>query len=358
MGTNKTLSIFKRQFKKRYYKYNYQKGISFPTELNHSYLVTTEIGIFHISLEHCKLITDKPGYGLAIANEDAIFSFETINIENPSILESRLVVVNKKDLLKGKYLKKNELKKAKVLYQQSFRSNNGRIHQINYNGFENDGGVATLTEENSILYFKKEKNIKKIYPFVDRFGSVIKDFDHNHINSAIFIDGIIYFVAYKAGDSSLIGFIQGGRVYGWRVFPRGYHDFYPTATGFITCDTFGKEEHGRIVTENGPFRPDYFQANSFCPRGVAGGDQELLIGHSHKGPRSKRFKGNGGLIIFKNKGKPRYVELPAAQIYQIVRDDGEHFISQQLCTHKGMVEILSQTFGTVVNIGPCLEEKF
>lgn len=140
------------------------------------------------------------------------------------------------------------------------------------------------------------------------------------------------------------------------VNPKGFHDFFPTSTGFITCDTFGNAEHGMVLNEDGYLRRNFFLENDFAPRGVSGDEQELLVGHSHKGPRSKRFKGNGGIIIFKNGQEPEYFSLPSSQVYQIMREDGAYLMPLENCSHQKIKDKLDRRFGPSVKIGLYSEE--
>jgi hypothetical protein len=334
-------------------------GIGLDAQLRNSYFVTTDKGIFHISSRVCRLLTNRPGYGIAIAGDKIYFSYESMALKGKNKRSSSKVIgTNYNDIVSGYYFSNQNLKNAEILFDLPFTSNNGRIHQITYSRFENTPELLiAASEDNSIVKIDlRNLKITKIYPFCDLFGASIKRFDHNHINSVIKIEDAIYFVAYKAGDSSLIGYIKNGVVFGWQVSPKGYHDFFPRMTGFITCDTFGEKESGRVITENGCLLERFFEINSFAPRGVGGDQEELIIGHSHKGPRSKRFAGNGGLIIIQKDREPRYVELPASQIYQIIRTDGitfdflEHF--SDLETKKS----LNKCFGSPMQIGTLIEE--
>lgn len=334
-----------------------KKGYPFPGKLRKRYFITTELGVFYVASGVCRLLTPRPGYGLAIANDKVYFSYEDRRWDKGQFrLLSKVISANTSELLHGNLSTNSALKKADVLFIQPFYSNNGRIHQITFTKVREELLIAA-SEENSIVKIDLQSNkTSKIYPFSDCFGVPIKNFDHNHINSAIRIGDVIYFVAYKAGDSSLIGYLQEGEVFGWLVNPKGYHDFYPTDTGFITCDTFGNAEHGRVLTEAGCLLPEYFEEKDFAVRGIAGDDQELLIGHSHKGPRSKRFKGKGGLIIIQRHHDAKYFQLPAAQVYQIIREDGGYISQPETCSHNAMKNLLDSQFGPARRIGRYGEE--
>ena len=132
-------------------------------------------------------------------------------------------------------------------------------------------------------------------------------------------EGGVYFVAYKAGLESLIWHIDRyAGIVGWFIEPRGFHDLYRTDSGFFTCDTFGKDERGAIISKTGPFMERY----ACAPRGIGRSGDEWIFGYSHKGPRSKRFKGKGGIIIWDDKTEPKRVIIPSSQVFQIAQSDG------------------------------------
>jgi hypothetical protein len=342
-----------------YNKYKFNQKFDFKT--NNNYLVTTELGIIYISSKKFRFLTRFPGYGLTVNKNTVYFSYEDGKWEKKKYKTfSRVISAQLSDLINGKFLCKSTLYNQEEIYIQFFSSNNGRIHQVSYSP-ENNGKdhiIISASNENCIVkYNLYSKKYTKIFPFLDKFDVPIKNFDHNHINSAIKIGNTIYFVAYKAGSSSLIGYLKDAHVYGWQVYPKGFHDFYPTTTGFLSCDTFGNAEHGRVLSEQGYLCPDFFKKNDLAPRGIAGDEQELLIGHSHKGPRSKRFKGRGGLIAVKSGKEPEYIQLPAAQVYQIVRENGEYFVPLDSCNHEKMKEMLDCRFGPAIHIGKYTEES-
>lgn len=113
-----------------------------------------------------------------------------------------------------------------------------------------------------------------------------------------------------------------------------------------------------VLTENGLFERLCFEERSFAPRGVAGTAGEIVIGHSHKGPRTKRFSGNGGLIIKNSRrGTPFHVELLATQIYQFIHRDGRYLAPLANASHDRMRQSLEMTFGFPEHLGKVHEER-
>lgn len=304
-----------------------------------SYLISTEIGIAHVTGAEGRFLTCWSGYGIAIDGPHIYVVDESAN----SL--SRVISLPLDALLAGRCFLPTAAWRRPSIYEQPYRSTNGRIHQVT----AADGRLLiSASERNAIVSVDLHSGeTSAIHPFRDQFGTPIRNFDQNHINSAIAVGSDIFFVAYNAGQSSLIGMIRDGRLHGWKVAPRGYHDIYPTDTGFVTCDTFGNAEMGRVLTEQGPFLADYIASKSIAPRGIARTGDEWLIGHSHKGARAKRFKGKGALIIKPASGEPVYSELPCSQVYQIIRTDG------QLLGGGGtdLSRALSEAFGAPEDLG-------
>jgi len=203
-----------------YNKYKFNQKFDFKT--NNNYLVTTELGIIYISSKKFRFLTRFPGYGLTVNKNTVYFSYEDGKWEKKKYKTfSRVISAQLSDLINGKFLCKSTLYNQEEIYIQFFSSNNGRIHQVSYSP-ENNGKdhiIISASNENCIVkYNLYSKKYTKIFPFLDKFDVPIKNFDHNHINSAIKIGNTIYFVAYKAGSSSLIGYLKDAHVYGWQVF--------------------------------------------------------------------------------------------------------------------------------------------
>jgi len=308
-----------------------KRGFDLVIPVEGRYFVTTERGIFLISPGKGRLLTQNPGYGLSFSGDMAFCSVDKDNI-------SRICMLPKESLLDGTGCNKD--KYTHVLYETPCRSSNGRIHQVTV---MSDGRLLfTNTGRNSIAILDSGSgDIEEFTPFPDRFGVPIMD-DHNHINSVIEYDGMIYFIAYKAGVKSLIGCIKGNDVKGFFYKNQGMHDIYKTKQGFLTLDTFG-EGKGYAITEKGNICSEFLSnGEGYVLRGAAGNDTEWILGHSHKGPRKKRFEGRGGLIVIKN-GQCSFIELPASQVYQVIRYDGNFFDCSE--NKKSLFDSLTCYFG-------------
>jgi len=213
-----------------------------------------------------------------------------------------------------------------ILLDSMVDSTNGRVHQINHAA----GHLwVTATDRNSILRIDAESGsmLSEIWPLTDSFGRCIVA-DHNHINSVHVFGESIVFTAYGAGDHSLVGVIDERRnVTGFRYANMGIHDIYFERDNFYFCDTFGNadepERGGVLVTRHGPHPSDVFAKQpGYIPRGVVKSGTQLVVGNSHKGNRSLRFKGKGSLLLFVDDVFHYEHEMPCAQIYQLIRTDG------------------------------------
>lgn len=335
------LQRVKAAIQKRYRSLPHERTFALPQGIRGAYLVSTERGIILLEGKRGRLLTCWSGYGLAVA-DDGVYVVEELE---PN--KSRVLKLDKERLLQAKYFCPSSILTKRSVFTQPYRSTNGRIHQLIYT---QDGNLlVAATEMNAIASVNgRTGEVRKIYPFRDRFSAPITGFDHNHINSVLFANDCIYFVAYKAGASSLIGEIsREGAVQGWFANPTGYHDIYETDSGFLTCDTFGNDEHGSVISEAGPIHASFFESRACALRGISRTGDEWIFGHSHKGARAKRFDGKGGIVLVQDGGDPVYIELPASQVYQIARTDGQMLTDNPARLGRA----LRDAFGTAVPLG-------
>lgn len=258
---------------------------------------------------------------------------------------SRVISLDYERFLSGHYFHPYRVLREKPLFVLPWKSSNGRIHQLQ--SFDKGKVLCAASEDNSIVIIDLQGGpLQTVYPFKDQFGAPIKSGDHNHINSICYADNLIYFLAYKAGDKSMIGCLgEDGLVHGFFMQPRGYHDIYPHKNGFLTCDTFGREEYGRIISESGCWMSKYLEENAIAPRGVARDGSEWVFGYSHKGPRQKRFSGNGGLITTQDGVNPELtISLPSSQVYQIVplKIEGDAHLKCQVNLYYHLEKVFGQ----------------
>jgi hypothetical protein len=96
----------------------------------------------------------------------------------------------------------------------------------------------------------------------------------------------------------------------------------------------------------------FFAGRDLSPRGIAWSRREVLIGHSHKGERSKRFAGTGGLAVATDGDEPSLHEIPWAQTYDILALDaaGPRVSARQLR------QAMRARFGTELDHGPSFWE--
>ena len=213
----------------------------------------------------------------------------------------------------------------KVIYRLRTASSNERIHGL----YWGDKALwVANTARNTLLKIDPDEArvTDEVAVILDRFDRPVL-YNNNHINSVSEYGGIVMFVAYRAGEQSMIGVYDGASVTGYGYPRAGVHDIFLTETGFMLCDTFGEnqqESGGALITEQGPFDPSYFkQPPGFIVRGMAGTPDEFLIGHSHKGERSKRFDGHGAILVARDGKVVDRFDVQPAQVYQIITGGGE-----------------------------------
>lgn len=283
-------------------------------ELPFDCLIATDRGLFRLSGGRIHRLTGIGGYGVAQAEGRVFLSLNfpgrssLVSFDAGSLGSSRARV------------------EAPVHWSLALSGNAERIHQVT----SRRGGPVwgANTGRNTLLRVEPDDPdcVREFAVFHDAFGKPIL-YDHNHINSVVQYGETLLFTAYQAGDNSLVGVVDGDRVTGF-AYPRtGIHDIYLTAEGFLLCDTFGENVPGKggfPFTENGVIDPDFFTRPPGCVvRGAVTWEGGMLLGHSHKGERSKRFTGRGSLIRVCDGRVQDTWEMPAAQIYQIIRTDGD-----------------------------------
>ncbi len=209
-------------------------------------------------------------------------------------------------------------------------SKNGRYHQI---GFMDGRLAVAATENNAILFLDpmSGETLSECLPFRDRFGTPVGG-DHNHINSVSQCGECLLFCAYKAGDRALLCVLHGDKLKAYPIANRGAHDVYLEGKNIWHSDTFGRPADkggngcGYPMKNNRPVDEAFFSAPpGKVMRGIAGTGAELLVGHSHKGTRAKRYDGNGSIIRLEGEKFAAETAVPFSQVYDILRFDGRHF---------------------------------
>lgn len=282
--------------------------------LNGSYYITTDKGLFFIEDSKLFKILDGAFYGIAFSDEYYYLSAYFGKLS--TVVRGRL------DDLKA-CCSSNAME---PVYTTQVASTNSRIHQVFFaNGtlYIADSGRNTIVEYDE----HSGRLTQETAPFLDQFGYPIY-YDNNHINSVAAYNDYLIFTAYRAGSGSMIGVVKDGKVVGFRYPNIGVHDVFVTDQNFFFCDSFGvgaPDQGGALICSHGPFSEVFSQSPGWIVRGIAGDPQgELLVGHSHKGDRRKRFRGNGALLLFQDCKFRQELTMPYwSQTYQIIQADGQ-----------------------------------
>lgn len=310
--------------------------------------LTTDCGLFRLCQGRFQRLTLIGGYGFALSGEHAFLSLNFYG-------RSSLVSLELEELQKPR-----QKVYAMEHWGVPITDNAERFHQVTS---RRDGPIwVANTSRNTLLRIDPHNHdrISEYSIFHDQFGVPIL-YDHNHINSVVQYEDVILFSAYRAGENSLICVINGDRIKGYAYPRKGVHDIYLTSTGFLLCDTFGENQPGRggaPYTENGIIDPKFFgREPGYVVRGAVGLGEDWLIGYSHKGERKKRYEGNGGVIVI-SRGKVQETwTLPAAQIYQIVREDKEFIDPVQECSVEQVCSLFEEVLGPPVYEGQIREVR-
>lgn len=293
----------------------YSEFIPISLPISSEYFVSCEKGVYHITGKGIQRVFDLWTMGIAVKDTDVYLA--STNRKRTYIIKGRL----------DSFFNEKRPYKFQELYSERIFTSSHRIHQI---CVAEDSLWVANTPRNTLLQIDRHsgKKICEIAPFRDRFGAPVL-YDNNHINSVFPCGDCLLFVAYRAGNKSLIGVYGNHKIVGYGYENVGVHDIFITRDDIIFSDTFGpgKPDSGGYLIVNGkPFHPEFFEPSpGFIVRGVSGNGSEMLIGHSHKGIRSERFKGTGSLLISKNgKVTDRY-QLPFAQVYDIIHVSGQSF---------------------------------
>lgn len=286
----------------------------FNCSLKDAYFATTEKGIYLLQDGNIYHICNIPCYGIAFSKDDF---FLTAWFKNRSVL------------LKGNRMALHEPSlpfRFRSLYSLDGIRSNERLHQA----FCSDTSLwVANTGRNTILQFDLSNTnaLQRELPlFYDSFSEPIL-YDNHHINSVSEYNGLVLYVAYGASHGSIIGVIEGNRTVGFSYKHMGVHDIFLTDNNFIFCDTFANkafETYGMVLDREGPIDEAFFKKTRQFPRGVAGDQEELLVGSSFEGEGKQRFRGKGSLLVLRDRKVVDTIAMPAAQVYQIVTLGGQY----------------------------------
>lgn len=287
---------------------------TYDVKLSQPYWVSSERGVYLLRDGQILLIAPVPCYGLAFAAEHFYLS----------AYFGHYTAIWKGDRQASQ--KKGSPFRFQELYGYQTLGSNERIHQI---FCSRDHLWAANTGRDTLLKFNLHSTqLEAEWPlFSDAFGKPIL-YDNHHLNSVAAYGELVVFVAYRAGNGSLIGVIHDGQVTGFHYKNKGVHDIFLTHDNFVFCDTFGgnkADSGGWAVDRSGVLDETFFsRPPGRIVRGVAGDEGELVLGHSHKGERRKRFEGHGSLLVLRERKVVAEIVLPCAQVYQVAAYDGTY----------------------------------
>ncbi|TDJ79627.1 MAG: hypothetical protein E2O39_00660 [Planctomycetota bacterium] len=286
----------------------------YDAQLAGAYFVTTERGVLHLEGGRIRQAFDVPCYGIAFHGDH--FYVSAWFGDRTSLMRGQ----------RGALLAGSGALGLEELYGLDVRRSNERIHQI-YAG--QDGLWIANTGRNTIAQFDWQSGELRLElaPFHDEMGAPVL-FDNHHINSVSAYGEVVLFVAYGVGGGSLLCVCEGRRLTGYRYEHMGVHDIFLSEEGeLLFCDTFARKCSARDgVVHRGAdeIDPEGFRNGGRFPRGLAGDGRELLIGSSFEGQGRERFRGRGQLVVVRAGRVSGTIELPAAQVYQIVSAEGRH----------------------------------
>jgi hypothetical protein len=276
-----------------------------------TYFVTTDRGLFRCDPTGLHQVVDIHLYGCAIVGSKVFMGFYVDRFA--TFVEGNAAAL----FTPGVPFKFREI------FSETTGDDRERIHQIT-----SYGEIVWLarTRVGALLRFDIASGKLTNYTLIrDRFNAPVR-LDVNHINSVVQYGDVVLFTGTHAGDQSIVGVLDGNRVTGFGYKNLGVHDVYLTRSGFLFFDTFGPDrpdEGGVPVTEQGILFPEIFsKPPGYVLRGAAQTGDEIVIGSSHKGERTQRFKGKGELLIFENDALRTTKRLPGAQVYQIITSTG------------------------------------
>jgi hypothetical protein len=307
--------------------------------LSRAYLITTDKGIFALSDGALDQVSKIPAYGIAVVDD-------LIYVATWGEGYTTVVAADSRSFGEGGWARN-----WRELWRLPVASFAARVHQISVEG---DALWLANTGQNCLTKLDRHSGrwIANIAPFECTFGHPIMA-DHNHINSVEAQPDYLLFAAFKINRNSVFGLCGQGQVKLFRYSNMGVHDCVFRGEEFLFSDSYGfwdKSGHGTVLGNGKPIRPETFKEHDLqFVRGIAGSDQELLVGNSFTGDRSTRFSGTGQLVVFRDNGAFELIDMPAAQIYDVIGLDGQRFPNQALLKSAQDVERkLQAVFGSPV----------
>jgi hypothetical protein len=303
-------------------------------------LITSDRGLYAVSRGQLWQLFAGDTFGVAVAGGELFVSFSTH-------LHSRVI----RTPWRGEVSADAILEYAPV-YEVGTQKPT-RIHQL---GTFKEWLLICQTSTNSLVFIdrKSGEETRQYHPFLDQFGAAIQ-YDHNHLNSVCACGEVLLICAYRAGTAAMLAVVDGERLRGYQVRHTGAHDVFVSGRDVYYSDTFGAAaekgatRYGYLIRNNRRVAESFFTRNhGYAVRGICQIGDELLIGHSHKGERRKRFLGHGSLLRFDGLSVTDEIALPFAQVYDIIRFTGEHADPPAVTTWAEVNQLFTEYFGPPV----------
>ena len=271
------------------------------------YYISSEKGIFYKTHKYLVKIVSLPSFGIAV-NDNKLY-FSSTDYLYTYIFE--LCLINKKI--------------TKTLFKKKIDNFGNRIHELFYYQHK-IYFAATYEDKIGIIDLENNK--------IEFLDLRIAGQPHLHLNSLFVIKDIILFTlaSYNENNNvkSAVGIFNNGKVY-LKKFPnKGIHNILFDGSNIYFNDTFGGDnlptlfKNNKKLIEFSIIKSYFTSINdvNFAIRGISIRKNEMLLGSSNKGPRSKRFNKNGYLIRVLNGEILNILKTPFSQVYDIILSDG------------------------------------
>jgi hypothetical protein len=292
-----------------------RKPLTTSIDLLGEYLISTEKGVFCLTSNTLRQVSSIPAFGMAVA-PDGLLYLATWGKSFTSIVMAPL-----REVISG------SMRSWREIWRIPVASAAGRIHQISVSG---DSVWLANTAQNCITRLDRMsgKWLANIAPFKCSFGYPILT-DHNHINGVHASPNYLVFTAFRINREAAVGVIGDGCVWIFAYRNMGIHDCAFRGDSFLFCDSYSMWDrygHGLLIMDGVEVSRDVFlrQQAQFV-RGVSGRRGEIVVGNSNSGSRDERFSGRGQIIILRETGAFESLQMPAAQVYDVLSCDGRRF---------------------------------
>jgi hypothetical protein len=302
------------------------------------YLISSERGIYELAHSRLRRLSPVPAFGMAVI--DGTIYLATWYQGYSTVVRGRL-----ERLLSGQSPDWQEIYRINILTEA------GRIHQI-----AAAGDALWLANTSRNAYTKIDRHtgawMGNVTPFRCSFGHPLL-VDHNHVNGVFPQAGYLLCAAFKINTRSAFALCGEGRIDVFAYPNMGVHDCLLTGDDFLFCDSYrmwqgarggAPVRNGRLIDEA------YFDSHpAYFVRALAGEGRDMLVGNSHAGEADRRFAGSGALILMRDDRVMHSTDVPFAQIYEILREDGTHFdLPPKARSFSEAREVLTRSLGAPV----------